>query len=89
MQAHWRDEVADWLTVFPGQQIAGETRDTWIEFWVDAWDETVRRGGAPDQLEIWVTVHAFSRDEAAITEVQAIVDAGRAAVRGPGAWRWG
>lgn len=77
VQVSWRDEFSAAPTIYPGMQLETAAVPAWVELWVDAQDEFVRRDGSPDQQAVWVSVHCFSRDAQAATRVQGLADAAR------------
>lgn len=81
VQVWWRDTFSPSVaTIYPGQQIETSPLAEWVELWVDAWHDRLRRDVAPDELLVSITVHCFSRHPTQATRVQSLADAARAAV---------
>jgi hypothetical protein len=77
VQARWRDEFVAAPTVYPGQQLDTSGLAAWVELWVDAWDEPVRREISPDRQSVWLSVHCFTREPLQATRVHNLAAAAR------------
>jgi len=81
VQIWWRDNFPPAVTtIYPGQQIETSQLAEWVELWVDAWNDRLRRDVAPDELLASITVHCFSRHPTQATRVQSLADGARAAL---------
>jgi hypothetical protein len=81
VQIWWRDSFPPAVaTIYPGQQIETSQLAEWVELWVDAWHDRLRRDVAPDELLVSITVHCFSRHPTQATKVQSLADGARAAL---------
>ena len=78
VQVYWRDTLSPAVTtVYPGQQVETSQLTEWVELWIDAWNDRLRRDAAPDELLVSITVHCFSRHPTQATQVQALADGAR------------
>jgi hypothetical protein len=81
VQVHWRDTFEPPVTtIYAGEQVETSLLMEWVELWVDAWLDRVRRDVAPDELLVAITAHCFSRHATEATRVQALATSARAAL---------
>ena len=80
VHVHWDGAFSACPTVHPGEQINTAAQTSWVELWVDVWDEQARRTESPERAVVSVTVHCFSRHATATADVRGVVDAARTAL---------
>lgn len=81
VQVWWRDSFPPAVaTIYPGQQVETAQLAEWVELWVDAWHDRLRRDVAPDELLVSITAHCFSRHPTQATKAQSLADAARGAL---------
>lgn len=80
VQVYWRDEFTAAPTIYAGQRLDTAGLAAWVELWVDATEDIVRRDGSADQQSVWLTVHCFSRDRQALTLVNGVAASARSAI---------
>jgi hypothetical protein len=81
VQVHWRDTFEPPVTtIYPGEQVETSQLMEWVELWVDAWLDRVRRDVAPDELLVSITAHCFSRHATDATRAQALATSARSAL---------
>jgi hypothetical protein len=80
VHVHWDGAFSACPTVHPGEQIDTAAQTSWVELWVDVWNEEPRRNDSAERAIVSLTVHCFSRHATATAEVRGVVDAARAAL---------
>ena len=76
--AWWRDEFPlSVLTVWPGTAVETAGARAWIEIWVEEFARGPQRSGAPERMDLSISVHCFVEGSTDKGRVQEIADAVR------------